>query len=136
MPDHHRPGQDHVIIPIGTIKDATEDGISIRLIPPHPGDKKLQPQATILPRDSGTGTHARAKSGLWKPGATWPTWKSQSWKRSRSGRREQIPWQQGSPHIWPWRNHLTRPTEATATGDTDTPASSESTAAPQATVER
>ena len=60
MPDHHRPDQEQIIIPIGIIKEPTEDGISIRLIPPLPSADKLQPQATILTRDSGTGAHAKA----------------------------------------------------------------------------
>ena len=32
----------------------------IKLILPHPSADKLQPQATILTRDSGTGAHAKA----------------------------------------------------------------------------
>ena len=50
----------HIIMPIGIIKKSTGAGTTIRLIPPHPSADKLQPQATILTRDSGTGAHARA----------------------------------------------------------------------------
>ena len=53
MPDNH------VILPIGIIKESTKAGTTIRLIPPHPSTDKLQPQATILTRDSSTGAHAR-----------------------------------------------------------------------------
>ena len=60
MPDNHHPDQEHIIIPIGTIKKSTGAGTTIRLIPPHPSANKLIPQATILTRDSGTGAHARA----------------------------------------------------------------------------
>ena len=35
-------------------KKSTGAGTTIRLIPPHPSADKLQPQATILTRDSGT----------------------------------------------------------------------------------
>ena len=51
MPDND---QEHVILPIGTIKETTKDGTTINLIPPHPSASKLQPQATIPTRDSGT----------------------------------------------------------------------------------
>ena len=44
----------HIIMPIGIIKKSTGAGTTIRLIPPHPSAVKLQPQATILTRDSGT----------------------------------------------------------------------------------
>ena len=50
----------HIILPIGIIKESTGAGTTIRLIPPHPDDNKLQPQMNILTRDSGTGAHARA----------------------------------------------------------------------------
>ena len=87
MPDHHRPDQEQVIIPIGIIKEPTEDGISIRLIPPLLSADKLQPQANILTRDSGTGTHARATVRVGNPSATWPGSKSWSLRRSRIGRK-------------------------------------------------
>ena len=61
MPDNHCPHQEHVHLPIGIVKKSTEAGTTIRLIPPHTDDNKLQPQATILTRDSETGAHARAK---------------------------------------------------------------------------
>ena len=51
---------EHIIIPVGIINEATEAETTIRLIPPHPGTDKLQPQGNILTRDSGTGAHARA----------------------------------------------------------------------------
>ena len=57
MPDNHFP---HVHIPIGTIKESTEDRTTVRLIPPHPNENKLYPQATILTRDPSTGAHAKA----------------------------------------------------------------------------
>ena len=44
----------HIIMPIGIIKKSTGAGTTIRLIPPHPSADKLQPQTTILTRDSGT----------------------------------------------------------------------------------
>ena len=57
MPDNR---QEHVHLPIGIVKESTEARTTIRLIPPHPSTDKLQPQANILTRDSGTGAHARA----------------------------------------------------------------------------
>ena len=57
MPDNH---QEHVILPIGTIMKSTKAGTTIKLIPPHPSTGKLQPQATILIRNSGSSTHAKA----------------------------------------------------------------------------
>ena len=60
MPDNHCPHQEHVILPIGIINEATGAGTTIRPIRPHPSADKLQPQVTILTRDSGTGAHARA----------------------------------------------------------------------------
>ena len=57
MPDTH---QEHVILPIGIIKESAEARTTIKLIPPHPSAGKLQPQATILTRDSGAGAHAKA----------------------------------------------------------------------------
>ena len=60
MPDNHHPDQEHIIIPIGIVKKSTGAGTTILLIPPHPSTNKLQPQATILTRNSGTGAHARA----------------------------------------------------------------------------
>ena len=60
MPDNHCPDQEHVIFPIGIIKESTKDRTTIRLILPYPDDSKLRPEATILTRDPGTGAHARA----------------------------------------------------------------------------
>ena len=56
MPDN----REHIHLPIGTIKESAKDRTTIKLIPPHPSTDKLQPQATILTRDSGTGAHAKA----------------------------------------------------------------------------
>ena len=50
----------HIILPIGTIMKSTKAGTTIKLIPPHPSAGKLQPQATILTRNSGSSAHARA----------------------------------------------------------------------------
>ena len=50
----------HVILPIGIIKESTGARTTIGLIPPHPSADKLQPQMNILTRDSGTGAHAKA----------------------------------------------------------------------------
>ena len=52
--------QEHIHLPIGIVKESTEARTTIRLIPPHPSADKLQPQANMLTRDSGTGAHARA----------------------------------------------------------------------------
>ena len=52
--------QEHVHLPIGIVKESTKARTTIKLIPPHPSVGKLQPQANILTRDSGTGAHARA----------------------------------------------------------------------------
>ena len=57
MPDNH---QEHIIIPIGTVKESTKAGTTILLIPPHSSADELQPQATLLTRNYGTGAHARA----------------------------------------------------------------------------
>ena len=56
MPDN----REHIHLPIGTIMKATGARTTVRLIPPHPSTDKLQPQATILTRDSSTGAHSRA----------------------------------------------------------------------------
>ena len=56
MPDN----REHIHLPIGTIKESAEARTTVCLIPPHPSTDKLQPQATILTRDSSTGAHARA----------------------------------------------------------------------------
>ena len=52
----------HITLPIGTIKKSTKAKTTIKLIPPHPSADKLQPQATILTRDSGTGAGAHARA--------------------------------------------------------------------------
>ena len=57
MPDNH---QEHIHLPIGIVRESTEARTTIRLIPPHPSTDKLQPNTTIMTRDSGTGAHARA----------------------------------------------------------------------------
>ena len=50
----------HLIMPIGIVRESTGAGTTIRLIPPHSSADKLQPQMNILTRDSETGAHARA----------------------------------------------------------------------------
>ena len=106
MPDNHRPHQGHVIIPVGTINEAAEDETTIRLIPPHPSTDKLQPQATIMTRDSGTstGTHARAVVRIVEIQGNLADLEvlelEPEWPEGLD------PMQQGSPYIWPSRIHF------------------------------
>ena len=106
MPDNHCLHQEHVILPIGIINEATGAGTTIRLIPPHPSADKLQPQATILTRDSETGAHARAVVSVL--GIQGNLVNLEVLELETEWPEGVDPSKPGSPYIWPFRTPSTR----------------------------